>query len=112
MAGKKNSLHRRAVSIHRDNVNLQRGIVILRRGVGKQRCGIGCLHRDIAISRLFNVSSQCRLRSNEPTTNTSLAMESEITLTGQAPDKKWEYRVIAVNNAGQGEPSNTVMAVL
>ena len=41
-----------------------------------------------------------------------MAMESEITLTGQARGKEWEYRVIAVNKAGEGEPSNTVMAVL
>jgi hypothetical protein len=26
--------------------------------------------------------------------------------------KEWEYRVIAVNKAGEGQPSNTVMAVL
>ena len=56
--------------------------------------------------------TQRRLRPAGPWPNASLAMESEITLTGQAPDKKWEYRVIAVNNAGHGEPSNTVMAVL
>jgi len=26
--------------------------------------------------------------------------------------KEWEYRVIAVNKSGEGQPSNTVMAVL
>ena len=26
--------------------------------------------------------------------------------------KKWKYRAITVNKAGEGQPSNTVMAVL
>ena len=30
----------------------------------------------------------------------------------QERGKEWEYRVIAVNKAGEGELSNTVMAVL
>ena len=41
-----------------------------------------------------------------------MAMESEITLTDQARGKELEYRVIGVNKASEGEPSNTVMAVL
>jgi len=41
-----------------------------------------------------------------------MAMESEITLSGQERGKEWEYRVIAVNKAGESEASNTVMAVL
>ena len=39
-----------------------------------------------------------------------MAVESEIALTNQERSKKWECRVIAVNKAGEGEPSNTGMA--
>lgn len=42
----------------------------------------------------------------------SIAMESQTTLTNQERAKDWEYRVIAVNKAGEGIPSNTVDAVL
>ncbi len=42
----------------------------------------------------------------------SLAMESEVTLNNQERGKDWEYRVIAVNKAGEGIPSNTVAAVV
>ena len=41
-----------------------------------------------------------------------IGIESEITLSGQERGKEWEYCVIAVNKAGEGTPSNTVMAVL
>jgi hypothetical protein len=40
------------------------------------------------------------------------AIESEITLTDQTRSKEFEYRVIASNKAGQGQPSNAVMVVL
>ena len=40
------------------------------------------------------------------------ALETEITLTAQDRAKEWEYRVQAINKAGEGETSNTVMAVL
>lgn len=54
--------------------------------------------------------------------NAEMTIESEITLTNPRHGKEWEYRarppkprrgqVLAVNKAGEGEPSNTVMAVL
>lgn len=40
------------------------------------------------------------------------ALETEITLSSQERGKEWEYRVIAVNKAGESGPSNTVTAVL
>lgn len=52
------------------------------------------------------------LHPDGPCSDAGLAMESEITLNGQAHGKEWEYRVIPVNKVGEGEPSNTVMAVL
>ena len=55
---------------------------------------------------------QRRLRPDGPWSDVDLAIESEITLTNQERGKEWEYRVLAVNKAGEGQPSNTVMAVL
>lgn len=53
-----------------------------------------------------------RERPSGPWTDAGMAIESEITLSNQERGKEWEYRVIAVNKAGEGLPSNTVMAVL
>ena len=55
---------------------------------------------------------QRRLRHDGPWSDVGLAVESEITLTNQERGKEWEYRVLAVNKSGEGQPSNTVMAVL
>ncbi len=55
---------------------------------------------------------QRRERPAGPWADATLAIESEITLTDQTRGTEWEYRVIAVNKAGEGVPSNTVMAVL
>jgi len=41
-----------------------------------------------------------------------MTIETVITLSNQERGKEWEYRVIAVNKAGEAQPSNTVMAVL
>ncbi|MCI5157919.1 MAG: fibronectin type III domain-containing protein [Candidatus Electrothrix sp. AUS1_2] len=41
-----------------------------------------------------------------------MAIATEATLNNQERGKEWEYRVIAANKAGEGEPSNAVMAVL
>ena len=40
------------------------------------------------------------------------AMEPEITLNGQTRSKEFEFRVIAINRAGEGESSNSAVAVL
>lgn len=40
------------------------------------------------------------------------AVISEATLVEQPRSKELEYRIVAVNKAGDGEPSNTVMVVL
>jgi len=43
---------------------------------------------------------------------TKQAADEEATLVEQPTGKELEYRIIAVNKAGDGEPSNTAMAVL
>lgn len=127
-------LHCRIVSLHRDNVSAHRYIVGLHRGAASQRCGIAGLHcgdgsfrGGVAIVRNpkhFESSGwvdggavaapkiQRRLRHDGPWSHAGMAIESEIKLTNQERGKEWEYRVLAVNKAGDGEPSNTVMAVL
>jgi len=40
------------------------------------------------------------------------AVISEATLVEQPRGKEFEYRIIAVNKAGEGEPSNTAMVAL
>ena len=41
-----------------------------------------------------------------------MSVESEVTLNGQQAGVEYEYRVIAVNKAGEGPASNTARAVL
>ena len=41
-----------------------------------------------------------------------MAIEREATLNNQERGKDWEYRVIAVNRAGEGPASNMVAAVV
>jgi hypothetical protein len=41
-----------------------------------------------------------------------IAIETEVTLNNQKRGKELEYRIIAVNKAGEGEPGNTVTALL
>lgn len=53
---------------------------------------------------------QCR--SGESWDNIATAIETESTLVDHVEKMELEYRVIAVNKAGDGEPSNTVMVVL
>ena len=55
---------------------------------------------------------QRRLRPDGAWLDVGLAIDSETTLTGQERAKEWEYRVSAVNKAGESKASNTVMAVL
>jgi len=62
--------------------------------------------------KLAAYTVQRRERPSGPWTDVATAIESEITLSAQTRNKEFEYRVIAINKAGQGEPSNTVMVVL
>jgi len=55
---------------------------------------------------------QRRLRPGGDWQDVATAIITEATLVEQPQRQELEYRVIAVNRAGQGEPSNTVMAVL
>ncbi len=53
-----------------------------------------------------------RERPDGPWAEVATAVISEATLVEQPTGKELEYRIIAVNKAGDGEPGNTVMAVL
>jgi len=57
---------------------------------------------------------QARLleRPEGPWQEVATAVITEATLVEQPRGKELEYRIIAVNKAGEGEPSNTVMVVL
>lgn len=53
-----------------------------------------------------------RERPAGPWEEVATAVISEATLVEQPRGKELEYRIIAVNKAGDGEPSNTAMVVL
>ncbi|MEW5796659.1 MAG: fibronectin type III domain-containing protein [Candidatus Zixiibacteriota bacterium] len=53
-----------------------------------------------------------RIRPDGPWEDVATAVITEITLVDQERGKEWEYRIVAINKSGEGEPSNTVMAVL
>jgi hypothetical protein len=53
-----------------------------------------------------------RERPAGPWLDVATALTTEIHLTDQERGKEFEYRVIAANRAGEGEPSNTVVVVL
>jgi hypothetical protein len=55
---------------------------------------------------------QRRKRAGGGWIDVGMAMESEVMLNGQEAGVEFEYRVIAVNKAGEGLPSNIVRAVL
>jgi len=52
------------------------------------------------------------IRPDGPWEDVATAVITEITLVDQERGKEWEYRIVAINKSGEGEPSNTVMAVL
>ena len=54
-------------------------------------------------------SVQRRERPAGEWSDVATAMESEITLNRQTRFKEFEFRVLAMNKAGEGESSNSVM---
>nr|VFJ88147.1 MAG: Fibronectin type III domain-containing protein [Candidatus Kentron sp. H]VFJ90154.1 MAG: Fibronectin type III domain-containing protein [Candidatus Kentron sp. H]VFJ96517.1 MAG: Fibronectin type III domain-containing protein [Candidatus Kentron sp. H] len=55
---------------------------------------------------------ECREKGEDDWHLVKTALGTEVTLEAQERGKALEYRVVAVNKAGQGEGSNTVAAVL
>ena len=55
---------------------------------------------------------QRRKRSNSSWQDVATAIITEATLVEQPQKQELEYRIIALNKAGESEPSNTVMVVL
>jgi len=51
-------------------------------------------------------------RSGESWKDIATAILTEATLVDQPKKTELEYRVVAINKAGVGQPSNTVMVVL
>nr|VFJ43391.1 MAG: hypothetical protein BECKDK2373B_GA0170837_100551 [Candidatus Kentron sp. DK]VFJ58675.1 MAG: hypothetical protein BECKDK2373C_GA0170839_10677 [Candidatus Kentron sp. DK] len=60
----------------------------------------------------YQVQRLERLAANGSWIGAGMAMGTETTLENQERGKEFEFRTVAVNKAGEGEPSNTVMAVL
>nr|VFK51665.1 MAG: Fibronectin type III domain-containing protein [Candidatus Kentron sp. TC] len=55
---------------------------------------------------------QRREGDSETWLDAGMAMDTEVTLTNQPRGVRLEFRVVAVNKAGEGEPSNGVLATL
>jgi len=55
---------------------------------------------------------QRREEDSENWVDAGMAMETETTVSGQPSGQRLEFRVLAVNKAGEGEASNGVLAVL
>ena len=53
-----------------------------------------------------------RERPAGPWTDVGTAVVTEATLVDQPRSTEFEYRVVAINRAGEGEPSNTVLVML
>jgi hypothetical protein len=60
----------------------------------------------------YVVEGKRRQRPEGAWQDVATAIETEATLVEQPKGAELEYRIIAINKAGEGPPSNTVMAVL
>ncbi|WP_133512522.1 fibronectin type III domain-containing protein [Candidatus Thiosymbion oneisti] len=55
---------------------------------------------------------QRREEGSERWTDVGTALATEATLSDQPQDKQFVFRVVAINKAGEGEPSNGILAML
>jgi len=55
---------------------------------------------------------QRRMRPEGPWEDVAASLETQTTLANQPRKTEWEFRVIAINKAGESMPSNTVLVVL
>jgi hypothetical protein len=78
--------------------------------------GEGWVFRDwkqpVDAGRVIAYNIQRRNRTDGVWQDVATAIETESILVDQPEKTELEYRVIAINKAGEGSPSNTVMVVL
>jgi len=71
-----------------------------------------CHLNDYGIERVSSYKIQRRIRTEDQWQDVTTSIETESTLVDQPLKNQLEYRVIAVNKTGEGQPSNTTTVVL
>nr|VFK42373.1 MAG: hypothetical protein BECKTC1821E_GA0114239_101841 [Candidatus Kentron sp. TC] len=80
--------------------------------IAAETCGRVCLALEIRKKGRYPFLSQRREGDLETWLDAGMTMGLETTPTNQPCGARLEFRVVAVNKAGDGEPSNGVLATL